>query len=178
MRIDPPAAVADQILGMIGEWPFPPLRGVIATQTMRYDGTLLTEPGYDEATGLVLFNPPKMPEIPPHPTKDEALDALALLRDLLDEVDFAEDGNVSLSGAVSMMMTPVLRGMMPVVPMHVVNKPSPEPAARICRHHRPSLSASAASDLPHAEQRRREQRLSSPRSPVNHSSPSITLPAP
>ena len=72
MRIDPPAAVADQILGMIGEWPFPPLRGVIATQTMRYDGTLLTQPGYDRATGLVLFNPPPMPEIPaspPRPTR-------------------------------------------------------------------------------------------------------------
>ena len=40
---------------MIGEWPFPPLRGVIATQTMRHDGTLLTKPGYDPATGPVLF---------------------------------------------------------------------------------------------------------------------------
>ena len=91
---------------MIGEWPFPPLRGVIATQTMRYDGTLLTKPGYDPATGLVLFNPPPMPAIPDQPTKQDALDALALLSDLLTEVDFAEDDNVSLSGAISMLMTP------------------------------------------------------------------------
>ena len=57
---------------MIGEWPFPPLRGVISTQTMRHDGTLLTKPGYDHATGLVLFNPPKLPPMPrirPRPTR-------------------------------------------------------------------------------------------------------------
>ena len=100
VRIDPPSDLGDHILGMIGEWPFPPLRGVIATQTMRYDGTLLTKPGYDPATGLVLFNPPPMPAIPDQPTKQDALDALALLRDLLIEVDFAEDEGVSLSGAV------------------------------------------------------------------------------
>jgi putative DNA primase/helicase len=124
VRIDPPADLGDHILGMIGEWPFPPLRGVIATQTMRYDGTLLTQPGYDPATGLVLFNPPPMPAIPDQPTKQNALEALALLRDLLIEVEFAEDGNVSLSGAMSMLMTPVLRGMMNVAPMHVVTKPA------------------------------------------------------
>jgi putative DNA primase/helicase len=123
VRIDPPGDLGDHILGMIGEWPFPPLRGVIATQTMRYDGTLLTQPGYDAATGLVLFNPPPMPPIAEHPTKRNALEALALLRDLLAEVDFAEDDNVSLSGAVSMLMTPVLRGMMSVAPMHVITKP-------------------------------------------------------
>ena len=124
VRIDPPGDLGDHILGMIGEWPFPPLRGVIATQTMRYDGTLLTKPGYDKATGLVLFNPPPMPEIPDRPTKADADAALAILRDLLVEVDFAEDDNVSLSGAISMLMTPVLRGMMPVAPMHVVTKPA------------------------------------------------------
>jgi putative DNA primase/helicase len=123
VRIDPPGDLGDHILGMIGEWPFPPLRGVIATQTMRYDGSLLTEPGYDPATGLVLFNPPPIPAIPDQPTQNDALEALALLNDLLAEVKFAEDDNISLSGAISMMMTPVLRGMMAVAPMHVVTKP-------------------------------------------------------
>ena len=112
VRIDPPAAIGEQIMGMIGEWPFPPLRGVIATPTMRHDGTLLTQPGYDPATGLVLFNPPSMPAIPDQPTKQDALDALAKLNDLLTGFEFADDGNVSRSAAISMLMTPVLRGMM------------------------------------------------------------------
>jgi hypothetical protein len=125
VQIDPPSDLGDHILGMIGEWPFPPLRGVIATQTMRYDGTLLTKPGYDPATGLVLFNPPPLPEIPDQPTKADALEALALLNGLLAEVKFAEDNNVSRSCAMSMLMTPPLRGMMPVAPLHMLNKPAP-----------------------------------------------------
>ena len=67
-----------------------------------------------------------MPAIPDQPTKQDALEALALLTKLLDEVAFAEDDSVSLSCAVSMLMTPVLRGMMPVAPMHIVNKPAPD----------------------------------------------------
>jgi hypothetical protein len=43
-RIDPPEAVAKQILQMFDEWPFPPLLGVIGTPTLRPDGTLLTKP--------------------------------------------------------------------------------------------------------------------------------------
>jgi putative DNA primase/helicase len=122
ISIDPPRAIAEQILGVIDEWPFPPLRGVVATQTMRYDGTLLTEPGYDPATGLVLFDPPPMPAISNRPSKSDALEALSLLNGLLTEFVFAEDGNVSRSAAMSMMMTAVLRGAMPVAPMHVITK--------------------------------------------------------
>jgi hypothetical protein len=123
IRIDPPRAVAEQILAMPDEWPFPPLRGVIATQTMRHDGTLLTEPGYDPVTGLVLFNPPPMPPISEQPSKQDALEALALLNGLLAEFEFIKDDNVSRSAAMSMIMTAVLRGAMPVAPMHVITKP-------------------------------------------------------
>jgi putative DNA primase/helicase len=121
--IDPPPPITEQILGMIDEWPFPPLRGVIATQTMRHDGTLLVTPGYDTQTGLVLFEPPPMPPIPERPSQQDALVALALLNSLLDEFKFADDDNISRSAALSMIMTPVLRGAMPVAPMHVITKP-------------------------------------------------------
>ena len=123
VQIDPPPDLGDHILGMLDEWPFPPLRGVIATQTMRFDGSLLTEPGYDRDTGLVLFNPPEMPPIPERPTKADALESLALLNDLLTGFDFADDNNVSRAGAVSLLMTPVLRGMMPAAPIHFITKP-------------------------------------------------------
>jgi hypothetical protein len=123
VSIDPPKAIAEQILGMTDEWPFPTLRGVVATQTMRYDGTLLIEPGYDPATGLVLFEPPPMPDVQKWPSKNDALEALSLLNGLLAEFVFPEDGNVSRSAAMSMIMTAVLRGAMPVAPMHVITKP-------------------------------------------------------
>jgi putative DNA primase/helicase len=123
VAIDPPQAIAEQILGMIDDWPFPPLRGVIATQTIRHDGTLLIAPGYDTQTGLVLFEPPQMPPIPEHPCQRDALNALALLNGLLEEFSFADDNDISRSAALSMLMTPVLRGAMPVAPMHVITKP-------------------------------------------------------
>jgi putative DNA primase/helicase len=122
--IDPPGKVIEQMLqGMVGEWPFPPLRGVISTPTMRYDGTLLVRPGYDDKTGFVLFEPPRLPPIPGNPSIDDAQSALALLVGLLSEFTFAADNGVSRSAALSMLMTPVLRAAMDVAPMHVITKP-------------------------------------------------------
>jgi hypothetical protein len=120
-RINPPMLVIQQIGAMVGEWPFPPLHGVIGTPTLRPDGSLLMEEGYDPATGLFLFAPPSMPPVPDAPTKWDALEALATLNALLDEFPFANEASRSV--AVSMLMTPVLRGAMAVAPMHVITKP-------------------------------------------------------
>jgi putative DNA primase/helicase len=106
---------------MAGEWPFPPIRGVISTQTMRPDGTLLTELGYDPATGFVLFEPPPMPAIPAAPTKADALEALKDIDALFDEFPFAN--TASRSVALSLDMSLILRPAMTVVPLHVTNAP-------------------------------------------------------
>jgi hypothetical protein len=122
IRIDPPKEVAEQIAGMVGEWPFVPLAGVIATPTLRPDGSLLTAEGYDPVTGLVLLGPPPMPAIPDAPSRREAEEALGLLDDLLQEFPFVD--RASRSVALSMLMTPVLRGALaPAVPMHLTTAP-------------------------------------------------------
>lgn len=122
IRIDPPKEVVEQVAAMSGEWPFPPITGVIGAPTMRPDGSLLLTPGYDAVTGLVLMAPPPMPTIPITPTKRDALEALALLNSLLDEFPFTD--NASRSAAMSMLLTPVLRGALaPAVPMHMVAAP-------------------------------------------------------
>ena len=122
IAIDPPNEVVEQIAVMTDEWPFPPLRGVIDTPTLRPDGSLLQSPGYDSATGYVLFNPPPMPAIPERPSNADALEALALLNnDLLAEFPFTN--NASRSVAMSMLLTPVLRAAMAVAPAHVVTAP-------------------------------------------------------
>ena len=124
IRIDPPKEVVEQIGAMVGHWPFPPLAGVIGTQTIRPDGTLLLSEGYDEATGLYLMAPPQLPPVPDRPERKHAETALALLADLLSEFPFSD--KTSHSVAISMMMTPVLRGALaPAVPMHVVTAPQP-----------------------------------------------------
>jgi hypothetical protein len=132
--IDPPKAVVEQIAVMSDEWPFPALVGIVATPTLRLDGSLLATPGYDEATGLVLFNPPPMEPIAERPSKAEALEALALLDELLHEFPFVVDEdkeetsrwNPSRSVALSMLITPVVRGALaPAVPLHAVSAPEP-----------------------------------------------------
>jgi putative DNA primase/helicase len=50
------------ILGRDGDWNFRKIVGVISTQTMRPDGTLLVEPGYDADTKLLLIAPPTLPD--------------------------------------------------------------------------------------------------------------------
>ncbi|MBR1155639.1 DNA-primase RepB domain-containing protein [Bradyrhizobium sp. JYMT SZCCT0428] len=55
IRATPPLNVAETLLARDGIWAFPEIAGVIATPTMRPDGTLLTEQGYDPTTRLLLI---------------------------------------------------------------------------------------------------------------------------
>jgi hypothetical protein len=122
IRIDPPKEVAEQIAGMLGEWPFPPLAGVIGTPTLRPDGSIFSTEGYDPKTGLVLMSPPTLPSIPDRPSKSDAIDALALLEQLLAEFPIADEPSRSV--ALSMMITPVVRGALhPAVPAHLTRAP-------------------------------------------------------
>jgi hypothetical protein len=116
-----PLNVAVTLLARDGVWGFPEIVGVIATPTMRPDGSLLLKQGYDAATRLLMIEPPKMPEIPDEPTRDDALKALALLADLISESPF--DDKPSRAVALSALITPVVRGAFAVAPMHVSSAP-------------------------------------------------------
>lgn len=119
---DPPRNVAQTILSRDGEWSFRRLAGVITTPTMRPDGTILAEAGYDPATQLLLMDPPKLPAISEKPTREQALRALAFLSELLEEFPFADEP--SRSAALSAILTVVARGAMAVAPMHATTAPT------------------------------------------------------
>ncbi|WP_311269735.1 hypothetical protein [Sphingobium sp. WCS2017Hpa-17] len=120
---DPTAEIASIILNREGEWLFPVIAGVITTPTLKPDGTILSTPGYDPQTRLLLVEPPKLPPIPSKPSRDDALAALRTLNDLL--VDFPFVDQTSHSVALSALITPVARGAMAVAPMHVTSAPTP-----------------------------------------------------
>jgi len=120
---DPTPKIAEVMLSRDGEWRYRKLTGVITTPTLRPDGTILSEPGYDEATQLLLLDPPKMPKIPQHPTKQNAEKALKCLDGLLDEFPFVDAASRSV--ALSALITPVVRGAVSVTPMHATTAPVP-----------------------------------------------------
>ena len=118
---DPPHNVAATILARDGEWRFRRLAGVITTPTLRPDGTILSVPGYDPATQLLLLDPPRLPSIPDEPTRESALAALAYLDALLNEFPFVDAA--SRSAALSGLITPIVRGAMSVAPLHATTAP-------------------------------------------------------
>lgn len=100
---------------------FSELAGIIETPTLRPDGSILSTAGYDPVTGLLLVNPPPMPEIAERPTRQDAETALQTLQDLLTEFPFADEASRSV--ALSILITPVVRGAMPFAPLHVATAP-------------------------------------------------------
>src|SRR5262249_3528196 len=98
----------------------PHVSGIITTPTLRPDGSLLAEPGYDPETELYLAPGFQIPPIPEHPTREQALAALKLLIDLLSEFGFKRsiggehEMRLNRSVALSGLLTPLVRGSLSV----------------------------------------------------------------
>jgi putative DNA primase/helicase len=118
---DPTIDIAATINSRYGDWQFPPVAGIIGTQTMRRDGSLILVPGYDAPTGLILIDPPALPDMAEKPTRYDAQNALALLKELLAEFPFTGVG--SLSVALSALITPVIRAALDTSPLHATTAP-------------------------------------------------------
>lgn len=92
-----------------GEWPgIPPLTGVVETPVLRADGSVVTLPGYDTATGL-FYAPPAGLDLmlPENPTRQDAERAG---RELLDVVaDFPFAGNADRAAWLASTITPLCR---------------------------------------------------------------------
>ena len=121
VEIHPSTDAATILLKRFGDWKFPIIAGIITTPTLRPDGTILSDAGYDPATKLLLVDPPPMPPIPENPTKNDALAALNFIKEVLAEFPFVDA--VSRSVALSAQISTVCRGAYPIVPVHVVDAP-------------------------------------------------------
>jgi hypothetical protein len=122
--INPPNDVIQTLL-TAKHWRFASLRGVIAIPTMRPDGSLLLEEGYDKRTGIY-YKPNKaikLPHIPDSPTEQEAGQQLEILKELLKEFRF--ENETSLTVALAAMMTVVLRAAFGPAPMFLITAPEP-----------------------------------------------------
>jgi len=116
--IDPPSAASAALLSLSGEWQFPVLAGLITAPTLRSDGSLLDQPGYDAATRLFgVYEPNDFPKIDPRPSRLDACAACDVLNDLFSECAFEGDSDSAhASVAIAALITAALRQALPIAP--------------------------------------------------------------
>ena len=121
----PPPLVVVRDVASLPELPLPGLAGIIEAPTIRPDGSLLTEPGYDAATRLYYDPAPglSVPPIPQAPSSGEVRGALRTLHDLLCDFPFVDAS--SQAHAYALLLTPILRPFIRGhAPLLLVDKPA------------------------------------------------------
>ena len=105
-----------------GRYQFPVLAGIVNAPTLRADGTVLDQPGYDHATGL-LFDPAgeTFPTIRTDPTRKHAEAALAKLSALIAGFPFVSEAHRSV--ALSAILTACVRRSLRTAPLHGFSAP-------------------------------------------------------
>jgi hypothetical protein len=124
VSIDCPNPVAAGYLARVGQRRLRPLAMITTAPVLRSNGTVLEEPGYDQATGL-LYDPRGVvfPKVPQMPSRADALAALDLLRAPFAEFPFVDDAarSVHLAALLSVLARPALRH----VPLFAYDSPVP-----------------------------------------------------
>ena len=99
-------------------WPgLPVLNGIIGSPILRHDGTLLTAPGYDEASGLYLANRVDLPQIPAGQAPHASMVAWAreyLFQWVLGDFRW---GDADKANFIAMLVTQVIRRLLRGAPV-------------------------------------------------------------
>jgi hypothetical protein len=104
------------------EFPFKTLLATIETPTLRADGSVLQQPGYDEATGLYFDSALTFPSINSNPSRDDADAALREVGEVLKDFPFV-DGSRAVAFAA--ILTALVRRVLPAAPMFLFDAPVP-----------------------------------------------------
>jgi hypothetical protein len=119
--IDAPDKVASALLSRRGKWKLPVLNGIVQTPFLRVDGSLCEVPGYDPASRLLFKADQAFPPIPQQPSREEALQALALLDGLIGTFPFISKADRSV--ALAAMLSTLDRRSMATAPLFAFNSP-------------------------------------------------------
>ncbi|MBF0213384.1 MAG: hypothetical protein HQM00_07460 [Magnetococcales bacterium] len=115
VRTDPPTRHAGVLFDSEGYKHLPVLHGLTRQPYLRSDGSLMSQAGYDAASGMFgVFNERSF-SVPDHPSRNDATSAAALLQGLLEEFDFASEHD--LAAALSAIFTAVVRASLLLAPM-------------------------------------------------------------
>lgn len=124
VTISPPVTDFCQTLLDEGDWQFPYLSAVITAPTLRHDGSLLDNPGYDPDTGLLYCPNGIFPPVPGKPKLDDARTALGVLQQVT--IDFPFASKAHQSAAWSAILTLPVRHMIDgCTPLNAVRSSTP-----------------------------------------------------
>jgi hypothetical protein len=112
-----PGAFAKYLRGQMS-WPFKILSGITLTPTLRRNGSVITEPGYDAATGLYYYPSREYPSVPESPTWDDARNAYTVLCEPFKDFPFVT--SCHHSGAISGILTIVARHLIYTSPLFAI----------------------------------------------------------
>ncbi|MEW6290679.1 MAG: hypothetical protein ACOY4W_00790 [Thermodesulfobacteriota bacterium] len=121
VRIDPPARYVAVLFDSSSYPHLPVLNGLARQPYLRSDYSLITQAGYDQATGMFGVFDSRDFSVPDHPTRSQAEAALALLKDILMEFSFASEAD--LAATLSAILTACLRPSLPLAPMFHIRAP-------------------------------------------------------
>lgn len=119
--VEPPGYVVTSTLSRAEH--FTPLEGIRHAPFIRKDGTVCQEPGYDDASRmkLVLSDSLSGISVPENPTKEEAVAAREYLEEWLYDFRKMMPTDADKANVLALLITPFIRGSVPVVPLAVVN---------------------------------------------------------
>jgi hypothetical protein len=120
---DPPSDYAMALMSRAGHWSFYPLLAMVEAPTLRPDTwSMLQEPGYDPESALY-FEPgtEAFSPINEQPTKEDAFEALKLLREPFSEFPFVDEAARSV--ALAALLTALVRRSLPAAPLFLFDAP-------------------------------------------------------
>lgn len=100
-----------------GHWPgLRELVGVLETPSMRPDGSIIQEPGYDRATGYEYIPNAEFPRVDPRPSQADACRALAQIADVFVDFPFASEAArfVPVAALLTIIARPAIDGPTPL----------------------------------------------------------------
>lgn len=107
---NPPSSVCKSVLALPGNRYLKTLNAVISAPTLRSDGSVLSVPGYDEKTRLLLDTDEIPQSVPHNPTKEQAKSALDKVWNVFKTFPFVSsiDRAVHLAAILTAAVRPVL----------------------------------------------------------------------
>lgn len=122
LLIDPPARLVRQILSLGTRRRLQPLSAIVTAPTLRPDGSVLSVPGHDDATALLLDpGDREMPVIPDHPSRDEVTDALNRLMHPVREFPVVDA--LARGAMLAALLTAAVRSALTTAPAFAVDAP-------------------------------------------------------